>query len=426
MKKLTLHQFNFLTLTNRKYKSLFNPTTRITIVTGGRGSGKSHVAPLAIANQIAKSDKSTCLFSRYTMSAAEDSIIPEFNSRIQELDYTQYFRSVKSNIYCTNGNKILFRGLKTSSGNQTAKLKSIEGLNIFVLDEGEEWTDEKSFDTIDGSIREKNVINWILIILNPCHVSHWIYQRFFKPFRIPEEFNGIRNDIEYIHTTYLDNIENLSEDYLNMINKTKQRNLAKYKHLYLGHWQDTKDGALWKQKLIDNLRVYDIVELSKIIVSIDPAITAKIDSDETGIIVVGKGKDGRGYLLEDKSGIYTPAEWAQISVNLYTKWKADVIVAEKNQGGDMVKHTIKTVSENVPVKLVHASKGKILRAEPISSLYEDGKMSHIGVYPELEEEMTTYTGAPGDKSPNRLDSLVHGFTYLFPVFNNRPFSVRRK
>jgi phage terminase large subunit-like protein len=390
--------------TNRKYQSLFNPTTRITIVTGGRGSGKSHVAPQAIANQIAKPEKMTCLFSRYTMSAAEDSIIPEFNSRIEDLNYTKYFRSVKNNIYCTNGNKILFRGLKTSSGNQTAKLKSIEGLNIFVLDEGEEWTDEKSFDTIDGSIREKNVINWILIILNPAHVSHWIYQRFFKPYNIPEEYNGIRNDIQYIHTTYLDNIDNLSADYINMINRLKETNLTKYKHLYLGHWQDAKDGALWKQKLIDNLRVYEIPEMSRIIVSVE--------------IVSGKGKDGRGYLLEDRSGTYTPVEWASICVSLYSKWKADSIVAEKNQGGDMVKHTIKTVSDNAPVKLVHASKGKILRAEPISSLYEDGKMSHVGNYPELEEEMTTYSGAPGDKSPNRLDALVHGFTELFPVKDN--------
>jgi predicted phage terminase large subunit-like protein len=400
---------------NSKYKPLFNPQTRITILTGGRGSGKSHVAPIAISNQISEPTKNTCLFSRYTMSAAEDSIIPEFNARIEDLEYSQYFRSVKNNIYCSNGNKILFRGLKTSSGNQTAKLKSIEGLNIFVLDEGEEWNDEKSFDTIDGSIREKGTINWILIILNPCHVSHWIYQRFFRPNNIPIEFNGVVDGVQYIHTTYLDNLENLSEDYLNMIEKTKHKNLLKYKNLYLGHWQSEKQGALWKQSLIDLHRVYEIPELVKIAVSVDPATTSKIDSDDTGILVVGKGKDNRGYVLEDKSGKYTPREWAQLSVNLYNKWNANIIVAEKNQGGDMVKHTIKTADENVPVKLVHASKGKILRAEPISSLYEDGVFSHVGTFQQLEYEMTTYTGELGEVSPNSLDAMVHGATYLFPI-----------
>lgn len=400
---------------NSKYKALFNPTTRITMLTGGRASGKSHVAPIAVAHQVRKPQKQTCLFSRYTMEAAYDSIIPEFNSRISDLGYNNYFTPAKNNLNCVNENKILFRGLKTSSGNQTAKLKSIEGLNIFVLDEGEEWNDEAAFDTIEGSIREKNVLNWILIIMNPSHVNHWIYKKFFKPHNIPDEFNGIVDNVQYIHTTYLDNIENLSPDYLEMINRMKERNYPKYKHLYLGHWQKDKEGALWRAKTIEDNRTYEVPQLAKIVVSVDPATTATMDSDETGITVVGKGFDGRGYLLADKSGIYTPKQWAQVSVSLFNYWNADCIVAEKNQGGDMVKHTIKTEAENAPVKLVHASKGKILRAEPISALYEDGKMSHVGIFADAEEEMTTYTGDKSEKSPNRLDAIVHGFTCLFPV-----------
>lgn len=400
---------------NSKYKPLFNPTTRITILTGGRGSGKSHVAPVAISNQVVKNDPMTCLFSRYTMEAAYDSIIPEFNLRIEDLGYNNYFTPIKNNLNCINGNKILFRGLKTSSGNQTAKLKSIQGLNIFVLDEGEEWDDEDAFDTIEGSIREKGVINWILIILNPCHVSHWIYKRFFKPNNIHNGFNGIVDGVQYIHTTYHDNIKNLSDDYLNMIQKVKERNISRYRHHFLGHWKDSKDGALWKQKEIDEHRVYEIPPLAEIVVSVDPAISKNATSDETGITVVAKGKDGRGYLLEDKSGIYSPSEWASITVGLYSKWSANWIIAEKNQGGDMVKHTIKTADENVPIKLVHASKGKITRAEPISALYEDGKMSHVGIFAKAEEEMTTYTGDTKDASPNIMDSIVHGYTYLFPI-----------
>ena len=397
---------------NRKYEPLFNPSTRVTILTGGRGSGKSHVAPIAVSDKIADETPNTCLFSRYTMAAAEDSIIPEFNNRIQDLEYSKYFRSVKNNIYCSNGNKILFRGLKTSSGNQTAKLKSIEGLNIFVLDEGEEWTDEKSFDTIDGSIREKDVINWILIILNPCHVSHWIYQRFFKPHGLKNEFSGIVDGVEYIHTTYLDNLDNLSDDYLRMIEKLKKTNYQKYKHLYLGHWQETKEGALWKQKIIDNLRIYKRPELARVVVSVDPAVTSKIDSDETGIVVVGKGTDGRGYILEDESGKYTPAEWAKKSVSLFIKWNADCIVAEKNQGGDMVRHTLHTEDETLPVRLVHASRGKMARAEPVSALYEQNRVKHVRGLNDLEDQMVQWEPLGSIGSPDRLDALVWAITDL--------------
>lgn len=371
------------------------------------------MAPIAITNQILKDNKSTCLFSRYTMAAAEDSIIPEFNTRIEELDRSKHFRAVKNNIYCENGNKILFRGLKTSSGNQTAKLKSIEGLNIFVLDEGEEWDSEDDFDTINGSIREKDTINWILIILNPSHINHWIYRRFFKPNGIPQEFNGIRNGIQFIHTTYLDNRENLSKDYLNMIARTKELSLQKYNHLYLGHWIDENHNALWRMRWIDENRVYrEPANLKRVVVSVDPAISKNINSDETGIITVAKAENDRGYVLSDKSGIYSPQEWAQKAVDEFNRWKADAIVAEKNQGGDMVKYTLRTVDGTVPVKLVHASRGKILRAEPISSLYEEGKISHVGHFSDCEDEMITYTGEPGEKSPNRLDALVHGFTEI--------------
>jgi PBSX family phage terminase large subunit len=403
---------------NNKYKPLFNPTTRIILLTGGRGSGKSYVAPIAITKQVTKKAKMTCLYARYTMEAAHDSIIPEFNQRIEELGYTQYFTPIKNNLYCRNGNKILFRGLKTSSGNQTAKLKSIQGLNIFVMDEGEEWIDEGAFDTLEGSIREKGVINLIIIMLNPCHVSHWIYKRFFKPNNIPNEFNGIIDDVQYIHTTYLDNLGNLSIPYLEMIEKVKQRNIKKYNNLFLGHWNSGADGALWDMKLIDQYRIYEIPKLKEIIVSVDPAVSKNANSDDTGIVVVGKGFDNRGYVLEENSGKYSPAEWANETVKLYHKWNANWIIGEKNQGGDMVKHTIKTASENVPIKLVHASKGKILRAEPISAMYEEGKMSHVGVFPKLEEEMTTYTGAIGEISPNLLDAQVHGFTHLFPIGSN--------
>jgi hypothetical protein len=171
-------------------------------------------------------------------------------------------------------------------------------------------------------------------------------------------------------------------------------------------------GVLWNRKMIDRLRVKTYPELKRIIVAVDPATTSTKTSDETGLIVCGVDHNENGYLLEDKSGIYTPNEWGGLAVSLAEKWDCDCIVAEKNQGGEMVESVIRQHDKVIRVKLVTATKGKAVRAEPVYSLYEQSKVFHVGEFPLLESQMVTFNPDAGGKSPDRVDALVWGFTEL--------------
>jgi len=170
-------------------------------------------------------------------------------------------------------------------------------------------------------------------------------------------------------------------------------------------------GELWDEVIIERQRIKVCPQLSRITVNIDPAISNNADSDETGITVTGKDSNNNGYVLDDESGKYSPDQWATIAIKLKDKWDADCIVAEKNQGGDMVENVIRAKDKNVRIKLVTATKGKFVRAEPIYSLYEQGKVFHVGYHPKLEAQMCIFT-SDLKTSPDRVDSLVWGFTEL--------------
>jgi phage terminase large subunit len=171
------------------------------------------------------------LFTRYTMVSAHLSIIPEFLEKIKLLGYDNIFSVNKAEVLnLKNKSDILFRGIKTSAGNQTASLKSLTGVSNWILDEAEELIDEDIFDTIDLSIREKDIQNRVVLILNPVTKEHWIYKRFFEDKGVEAGFNGVKDNVCYIHSTYLDNKENLSQSFLERIETIKQRNFKKYQH----------------------------------------------------------------------------------------------------------------------------------------------------------------------------------------------------
>lgn len=175
-------------------------------------------------------------------------------------------------------------------------------------------------------------------------------------------------------------------------------------------------GALWRLEDIDVYRVESAPEsLQRIVVAVDPAVTNTEDSDEHGIIVVGANGD-HGYVLADGSMSGTPNAWARRAIALYDEYQADEIVAEVNQGGDMVESTIKSIRPNINVRQVRATRGKHVRAEPVAALYEQGRFHHVGAFPELESQMTEMTNAgfEGDGSPDRLDALVWGASNLYP------------
>ena len=155
-------------------------------------------------------------------------------------------------------------------------------------------------------------------------------------------------------------------------------------------------------------------DLIRVVVAVDPALSSEEDSDENGIIVVGMATDGQVYVLDDLSRKGTPDQWARAAVYAYAEWQADRIVAESNQGGDMVEAVIRNVAPDVPVKLVNASRGKRTRAEPISALYEQRRVYHRHAFPDLEEQMVNYSPDSYEGSPDRMDALVWGITELKP------------
>jgi phage terminase large subunit len=231
---------------NRKYRPILSSSGRYFIVTGGRGSGKSFSVS-TIVNMLTQESGHVILFTRYTMKSAGISIIPEFTEKIELLGWEDMFNVTKDEIVNTvTGSKILFRGIKTSSGNQVANLKSLQGVTTWILDEAEELVDEEIFDTIDLSVRQKGKLNRVIMMMNPATKEHFIYKRFFQDKGVPEGSNGQKGDTCYIHTTYLDNIENLSESYLRQIENIKRSNIKKYTHKILGGWLNKAEGVVFE------------------------------------------------------------------------------------------------------------------------------------------------------------------------------------
>lgn len=217
------------------------------------------------------------LFTRYTLTSANISIIPEFTEKIELLGWSEIFQASKQEVVnIENGSEIIFKGIKTSSGNQTANLKSLQGITTWVLDEAEELVDESTFEKIDLSIRAKGFHNRVILILNPTTKEHWIYKRFFEGKWTPGE-NGAKGDTTYIHTTYMDNIQNLSESFVQQVENLKLTKLDKFKHIVLGGWLDKAEGVIyhnWRQGQFDNtLPVYYGLDFG---FSIDPTTLVKI------------------------------------------------------------------------------------------------------------------------------------------------------
>jgi phage terminase large subunit len=229
----------------KKYAPLFASDNRYYVVTGGRGSGKSYSVNTFLL-LLTYEQNEIILFTRFTLTSAHVSIIPEFLDKIETANLSNDFYITKDEIVNkTTGSKIIFKGIKTSSGNQTANLKSLAGITCFVLDEAEELTDEDIFDKIDFSIRSKLKQNRVILVLNPATKESWIYQRFFESKGIEAGSNVIKGDTTYIHTTYLDNLANLSESFLTQIKTIKERRPDKYKHQILGGWLDKAEGVIF-------------------------------------------------------------------------------------------------------------------------------------------------------------------------------------
>lgn len=237
----------------------------------------------------------------------------------------------------------------------------------------------------------------------------------------PRPIDFIRNAVKdnTVHVTVrptFDNEANLAPSAVAKLKRVYGNTRKGQQELY-GAILSENDNALWKVLQLEELRISDIpdgVEIVQTAVAVDPAVTKTDESDETGIVVVGLGDNGHCYVLADFSGSYSPAEWAKVVLVAYERFEANCVIAETNQGGDLVEFTLKSFARDKVfyLKKVHAKRGKYLRAEPIAALYEQGLVHHVGGFNKLEQQMVNFAGSTGEDSPDRLDALVYAVGHL--------------
>ncbi len=264
---------------------------------------------------------------------------------------------------------------------------------------------------------EKLNRNKVLYDCNPPSKSHWAHRLFIEKTH-PESRELLPNPNSYVSIKInpLDNKANLPPDYIDQT--LNGLSLAKRKRFLLGEWMDDNENALWKSStMIDPFRCTHAPDnLERIVVGVDPAVTNAENSDYTGIVVAGKRRESDGiyhyYVISDRSMKSSPRDWANAVCNAYRGFNADRVIAETNQGGDLVASTLYTVNQTIPIRKVHAKRGKLVRAEPVAALYERGLVHHVGEFDELESELTSYTGSDTEKSPDRMDALVWAMTDL--------------
>ena len=304
----------------------------------------------------------------------------------------QGYNSSSAEIRLTNGSKIM-----GFSATEPDRLRGVQFHRAW-CDELAAWQYPETFDQL-------------LFGLRLGHNPQVVITTTPKPTKLIKELVNNKQAFLTRGTTF-DNADNLSAQAVATL-KEKYGNTRLGRQELLGEVLDDVEGALWSHSMIDNKRVSkeNVPELSRVVVAIDPAVTATANSDETGIVVVGRCFNNKYFVLEDSSGKLSADAWARRAIDLFYLYKADRIVAETNNGGDLVERLIRGVDTNVSYKAVHATRGKMIRAEPISALYEQEKVHHVGSFPQLEDQMVSFTGDRSN-SPDRLDALVWGLTEL--------------
>lgn len=397
---------------HEKYNS-FGNDTRYFVLTGGRGSGKSFAATVFLV-LLTYERGHKILFTRYTMTSASSSIIPEFIEKLELMDVVEDFRITKDEI--TNiktGSSILFKGIKTASGNQTAALKSLNAITTFVLDEAEELIDEDVFDKIDQSVRVKDKPNRVMLILNPTTKEHWIYGRFYENRGIPDKFNGIKDNVTFIHTTYKDNIKNLSESFLIQIDDIRKRRPEKYEHQILGGWLNRAEGVIFTNWRLGQFNdAYDILYGQDFGFSVDPTVLVKLSVDRKGRRIFIKEMYG-------KAGMSTSeiASWntRYAGPELIICDSAEPrLISEVRLRGCNLKPTIKKA-------------GSILSG---IGLLQDFDLIIDPDSPEIVKELNNYvwsdTGKqrPVDRWNHRIDAIRYAAQYALVNFTRGSYVVR--
>lgn len=348
---------------------------------------------------------------REVQKSLKESVKRLVEDKIEALHVGAKFRVLNDSIITPGNGIILFQGMQDHTAES---IKSLEGFDIAYVEEAQTMT-ARSLEFLRPTIRKPESELWFS--WNPRHASDPVDALLRGPNPPPGSI--------VVRANYTDNP--FFPQVLEEERAFDERHLpARYGHIWLGEYEPTAIGAIWDRLVIHQGRVPEAPRLARIVVGVDPAISAEEGSNETGIVASAVGEDGRGYVLQDSSVNGSPEVWAKRVIAVYEMLEADAVVVEINQGGDMVKHTIRSIRPDVRVIEVRATRGKHVRAEPISALYSIGKISHVGAFPQLENQMCLMTAAgyEGEGSPDRVDALVWGLTELFPKLTHRVHELR--
>jgi len=396
---------------NNKY-NLLGSDSRYFIVTGGRGSSKSFSVTtflLLLTNE----SNHVILFTRYTLVSASISIIPEFIEKIELMGLESEFVITKDEIINKNTNsKIIFKGIKTSSGTQTANLKSLQGVTTWVLDEAEELTDEDVFDKIDLSIRHKTKQNRVILILNPTTKEHFIYNKFFESKGIEAGSTLVNGDCTYIHTTYLDNIKNLSPSFLNQVEYIKQRRPEKYKHTILGGWLDKAEGVIF-----NNWTIGEFVEASPSVYGQDFGFS----NDPTTLVQTSVDKTNKKIYL--KLHLYQAGLITSEIININKRIAGNSLIVADSAEPRLIRE-IKLSGVNI----IEAVKGQGSVTHGIS-LLQDYDLIVDADSIDLHKELNNYcwlekkSNTPIDNHNHAIDAIRYAVSYQLEKPNHGKYAV---
>lgn len=396
---------------------------------GGSRSGKTFLLVRNVVFRALKAPKSRHVILRFRFNACKASIVLDTFPKVMGLAFPGVKCHIdKSHCYARfdNDSEVWFGGLDDKE--RTEKILGQEHATIYLnecsqipqasRDLAVTRLAQKVQQVIDG--REAQPLKPRMYYdCNPPSKAHWSY-RLFVERRDPESKQPLSQPSDYAHFQLnpQDNVENLSAGYLDTLSSLSGR---LQKRFLRGEFADATPGALFSDECIETWRVLNakLPDMVRIVVAVDPSGSGDVDNadnDAIGIVVAGVGTDGNAYLLEDCTVKAGPATWGRVATSAYERHQADVVVGEANYGGAMVQHTIQTARPRTPFKAVNATRGKVVRAEPISALYAQGKVRHVGYFRELEDELMAFSSAGylGEHSPNRADALIWAITELFP------------
>lgn len=399
--------------TARAFKPLLIPS-RYKGAHGGRGSGKSHhFAEMGVERSLLRpGSRGVCI--REVQKTLKDSAKRLIEDKIQALNVGSQFEVRYDSVVTPGNGVILFQGMQDHTAES---IKSLEGFDWAWVEEAQTMS-ERSLEMLRPTIRKPDSELWFS--WNPRSANDPV-DKLLRGESPPPGAIVVKSN--YIDNPFFPQVLEEERAY------DEKHKRDRYAHIWLGEYEPMAVGAIWDRVTIHNSRRSEdqVAALSRIVVAVDPAVSSEQGSNETGIVVAGLGDDQHGYVLDDFSTVGSPKHWAERTVAAYDLHEADAVVIEINQGGEMCRNTLKSVRPELKIIEVRATKGKHVRAEPISALYSLGKISHVGTFPKLEDQMClmTASGYEGEGSPDRVDALVWAFTELFPKLTRRAQSPNR-